>query len=74
MSAEGKTLIRSDDRMLAGVCAGLAEYMNVDITAMRVAVALGTLLSGGFPVITAYVVMAFILPESHEVAAAELDA
>ena len=44
---EGRRLSRSaDDRMLAGVAGGLARYLNVDVTLVRVGIAALTLLSG----------------------------
>jgi phage shock protein C len=37
MSDEAKKLYRStDDRLLAGVCGGLAKYFNIDPTLVRV--------------------------------------
>ena len=36
----------ADDRMLAGVAGGLARYLNVDVTLVRVAIAALTLLTG----------------------------
>jgi phage shock protein C len=35
------------DRMIAGVCGGLARYFNVDPVAVRVAVAVLTIITGG---------------------------
>ena len=36
MSAESKTLYRSrDDRMIAGVCGGLAKHLNIDLRLLR---------------------------------------
>ena len=37
-----RKLTRSNDRMIAGVCAGLAEYFGFDTTLVRVAYALLT--------------------------------
>lgn len=37
MADNEKTLYRStEDRMLAGVCGGLAKYFNIDLTLVRV--------------------------------------
>ncbi len=44
---ESSRLSRSaDDRMLAGVAGGLARYLNVDATLVRIGVAALTLLTG----------------------------
>jgi len=59
-----KRLTRStSDKMIAGVCGGLATYFNVDPSLVRVGFALMTLASGGFPGIVAYVVMMIVVPE-----------
>jgi phage shock protein PspC (stress-responsive transcriptional regulator) len=48
--------------MIAGVCAGLAEYLNVDPTVVRLLVVLGFFLTGpGF--LLAYLIMAIVTPE-----------
>ncbi len=44
---------------LAGVCAGIADYFNVDVTVVRIATVLGTiLLWGGLAIL--YVLIAWI--------------
>lgn len=57
-------MYRSNNRMLAGVCAGLAEYMNVDPTIIRLAYAALTLFTAGFPGLILYVIMMIIIPEA----------
>lgn len=48
---------------LTGVCAGLGEYLGVDVTILRIgAVALTLITSGGF--LIAYIVMAVIIPSA----------
>jgi phage shock protein PspC (stress-responsive transcriptional regulator) len=58
-------LLRSrDDKVIAGVCGGLASYLGVDVVALRVAaVALG-FFTGGTAVI-AYIVGWVIIPEAR---------
>lgn len=57
-----KRLYRSDtDRMLCGVCAGIAEYFALDPTLIRLAwVIFGCF--GIFPGVIAYVIAAIIIP------------
>jgi len=63
MSTDYKQLTRSTtDRMIAGVCAGLGEYLNIDPTVVRLLFVLGFFLSGG-GVLVAYLIMAVIVPE-----------
>ncbi len=58
-----KRLYRSRrDRKLAGVCAGIAEYLEVDPTISRVLYLLGTIITGFFPGIFIYFALALIMP------------
>jgi phage shock protein C len=53
-----------DDRMIAGVCSGLARYANMDPNAVRVLFALVAILTWGVGAL-AYPVMWFIMPEDR---------
>jgi len=57
-----KRLYRSrDNKMLAGVCGGIAEYFNIDPTIVRIIMVLISL--GGGTGILIYVALAIIMPE-----------
>ena len=59
-----KKLKRSyTDRMVAGVCGGLAEYFDLDPTLVRVGYVLLSVLSAGFPGLLVYIVLWLIVPE-----------
>jgi phage shock protein PspC (stress-responsive transcriptional regulator) len=59
-----KRLYRSrDNRMISGVCAGLAEYVDVDPTIVRLLAVLG-LFAGG-ATFWAYLVMMLVVPEEQ---------
>ena len=60
---EPKKLTRSANRMLAGVCGGIAEYFNVDPTLVRVAYAALTVFSAGFPGLLLYIILVILMPE-----------
>ena len=63
MANSYKKLYRSvDDRMIAGVCAGIADYFDVDPTLVRLIFVLGFFasVSGLF---WAYVIMMVVVPE-----------
>ncbi len=49
--------------MIAGVCAGIGEYVNTDPTIVRLLAALLFFVTGPV-VIVAYIVMALIVPEA----------
>lgn len=58
---EPKKLFRSKDHMLGGVCAGLADYLNMDKTIVRLIFAAMVLAySVGFWL---YILMWLIVPE-----------
>ncbi|MBO1735884.1 MAG: hypothetical protein DBY16_12865 [Coprobacter sp.] len=62
---ENKKLTRPmNDRIISGVCAGLANYMNLDPTVMRVIFVLLTLVTAILPCVIAYIAMALIIPQS----------
>lgn len=62
----GKKLYRSESsRMLCGVCAGIAEYFNLDPTLIRLAWALFCILGGSG--VLAYILAAIIIPPESRV-------
>lgn len=63
---EIKRLYRSrDERMLAGVCGGIAEYLNMDPTLIRLIFVLCTILGFG-SMIAVYLIMWWITPLKPE--------
>lgn len=61
-----KRLVRSrNDKMLFGVCGGLADYLNIDPVIIRLLAALLTLWNGVGLLI--YFVLALIMPEEPEI-------
>ncbi len=58
-----KTLYRSkSNRMIAGVCAGLGDYLNVDPTIIRLLFVLGFFTFNG-AILLVYLIMAIVTPE-----------
>ena len=61
-----KKLYRSrSQKMLSGVCGGLSEYFDIDVSLVRVLWVIGTLLSIGLGVL-AYIVMLIVFQEDPE--------
>ncbi len=59
---EGKKLYRSNtDKMIAGVCGGLAQYFGVDSTLIRLIFALLVFLGVGSG-IPLYIILAIVVP------------
>jgi len=61
-SDQPKRLHRSrDQRMIAGVCGGIAEYFNLDATVVRLIFVVAALFAGA--AILAYLIAWIIVPE-----------
>jgi phage shock protein PspC (stress-responsive transcriptional regulator) len=61
-----KVLVRSrDGRMLAGVCAGVANYFSLDVTLVRVIWAVVSIITGGAGVL-AYLVAWILMPNEGQ--------
>ncbi|MBS6468933.1 PspC domain-containing protein [Phocaeicola barnesiae] len=59
---EKKQLTRSNNRMIAGVCSGIADYFGWDVTLVRILYVLATFFtafSGGI----VYLILWVIMPE-----------
>lgn len=63
---EQKKLRRSNNKMVAGVCAGLAEYFDVDPTMVRVVYAVLTVFSAAFPGILLYIILMLLMPNQGQ--------
>jgi phage shock protein C len=62
MTTETKRLYRArHDRMIGGVCGGIAHYFNTDPTVIRLLFVLGLLVVGG--TFWAYIIMMIVVPE-----------
>lgn len=61
---EPKRLCKSKtNRMIAGVCGGIGEYLNIDPTVIRLIMVLLGFTGTG---IVAYIVAAIIMPEPYQ--------
>jgi phage shock protein C len=67
----GRRMLRSrTNRKIAGVCAGMGQYLDLDVALIRVLTVLITLSVGVVPGLIAYVVAWIIVPEEPETYAA----
>ena len=58
-----KKLTKSENqKMIAGVCGGIAEYLNVDVTIVRLIAAVLVLACGSG--LLAYIVAAIVMPNA----------
>ena len=62
-----KKLYRSSNRILAGVCGGIAEYFDVDPTVIRVVYLILSLFSAGFPGLLLYIILMVLIPNYNQI-------
>lgn len=61
---EGKRLTKSNhEKSIFGVCAGIAQYFDIDVTIIRLLFVLLTLAGG--PGLLLYIVLAIVLPSDN---------
>ena len=60
-----KKLTKSNNKMIAGVCAGFAEYFGWEVTIVRILYAFLTIFSAGFPGLLLYIVMSIVMPPAE---------
>lgn len=63
MEKNKKLYKSSNDKLLAGVLGGFAEYFGIDSTIVRLVYVLISLFSAGFPGLLFYIVCAIIIPD-----------
>lgn len=57
-----KRLYRSPNRIVAGVCGGIAEYFELDPTLIRVVYVILSLFSVAFPGVLLYIILMILIP------------
>lgn len=57
-------LVKSKNRSLFGVCGGIANWMGVDVSLVRIAFVLGAIFSGSI-IFWIYLLLAMILPNEE---------
>lgn len=58
-------LRRSSDKMIAGVCAGIADYLGWETSIVRIAYVLLSIFSAGFPGLLIYIILWFVMPDEY---------
>lgn len=61
-SGREKLMRSRTDKKLLGVCGGIAEYLNLDSTLIRIAFVVGVIGSGG-PFVLGYLILALVMPK-----------
>jgi phage shock protein PspC (stress-responsive transcriptional regulator) len=63
MMADRRLVRSTSDRMIAGVCGGLAEYLGIDPVFVRLAFVIGELATAGAGGLIVYIVLWAVMPE-----------
>lgn len=58
-----KKLMRSANKVVAGVLGGLAEFFGIDPTLVRICFVALSIFSAGFPGLLLYIIMLLLMPE-----------
>jgi phage shock protein PspC (stress-responsive transcriptional regulator) len=71
--SNGKVLVRpKEGRVVAGVCAGLADYLGLDVNLVRILAAVLTVFTAGAGGVLVYLVAWAVIPEEgHKTSVAE---
>ena len=56
----------SSDKKFLGVCGGVADYLNVDPTLIRIGVVCLSLITAVIPALIVYIVISFVFPQQPE--------
>lgn len=54
--------LAASDKKISGVCGGIAEYLEVDSTVIRLAWVVLTVLTGVAPGVIGYIIAAMVIP------------
>ena len=65
-AVERRFLRSRTNRMLAGVCGGIAEYYGSDVTAVRILAVVIAVLTGIIPLLLLYLIGAVLIPDRVE--------
>ena len=60
-----KPLRRSHNSMIGGVCAGIANWLDIDPTLVRIGYVLLSILSAAFPGILVYIILLIVIPKEY---------
>lgn len=59
--------LSSKDKKISGLCAGIAEYYNLDPSLVRLGWIVVTILTGILPGILAYIVAVMVIPKEEDI-------
>jgi phage shock protein C len=62
-----RLVLKEKGKKVTGLCAGIAEYLNIDVTVVRLIVIVLALTTWLFPTVLAYFIASTITPKEGEI-------
>ncbi|MBT3210056.1 MAG: PspC domain-containing protein [Bacteroidetes bacterium] len=62
-----RKLIRSNNRIIGGVCGGIANYLKIDPTIIRIVYIVLSIISIAFPGIIVYILLWILMPDEDDI-------
>jgi phage shock protein C len=62
-----RLVLKQKEKKITGLCAGIADYLDVDVTVVRLIVLTAIIMTGVLPGLVAYLIAAAITPKEGEV-------
>jgi len=53
--------------IILGVCSGISQYFNIDVSIVRILYVLLSIFSAAFPGIIIYIILAVIMPDKSDI-------
>lgn len=62
-----RLVLKQRDKKVTGLCAGIADYVEIDVTVVRLIVLTAIIMTGVLPGFIAYLIASAITPKEGEV-------
>ena len=62
-----RLVLKQKDKKLTGLCAGIADYLDVDVTVIRLIVLTADIMTGVLPGLFVYLIASAITPKEGEI-------
>lgn len=64
MAGNGKLFRSREDKVIAGVCSGLADWLGWEVSMVRLLYVVISIFSAAFPGILVYIILWAVMPEN----------
>ena len=61
-----RLVLNQHDKKISGLCSGIADYLNIDVTVVRLITLVMIIMSGVIPGLLVYFIAAAITPKERE--------